>query len=170
MIHGRWWRMCGDLASAFEKHLEIFGRLDICINNAGVGNEISFVQDKSTDGSGEWRRTIDINLMALIDCTRLARVMPTGDLTFFIERERQKYFSAVGQSHRNMVIKAMQAGGHHGTILNIGSASGLYPSYDMPVYSASKGGVVMFSRSLTRYKRKGIRVNVLCPEVTPFAW
>ncbi|KAH9314273.1 hypothetical protein KI387_022900, partial [Taxus chinensis] len=62
----------GDLASAFSKHLEAFGRLDICINNAGVGNIIPFYADKSTDGSGQWRRTIDVNLMALIDCTRLA--------------------------------------------------------------------------------------------------
>lgn len=27
------------------------------------------------------------------------------------------------------------------------------------------GGVVLFTRSLVPYKRKGIRVNVLCPEV-----
>lgn len=27
-------------------------------------------------------------------------------------------------------------------------------------------GVVMFTRSLVLYKRKGIRVNVLCPEVS----
>jgi len=29
----------------------------------------------------------------------------------------------------------------------------------------SAGGVVMFSRALRLYKRQGIRVNVLCPEV-----
>jgi len=33
-----------------------------------------------------------------------------------------------------------------------------------PVYSATKGGVVMFTRSLIRLKRQGVRVNVLCPE------
>lgn len=32
-------------------------------------------------------------------------------------------------------------------------------------YYTSAGGVVMFSRSLRLYKRQGIRVNVLCPEV-----
>lgn len=30
---------------------------------------------------------------------------------------------------------------------------------------ASAGGVVMFTRSLRLYKRQGIRINVLCPEV-----
>lgn len=123
----------GDLASAFSKHLEAFGRLDICINNAGLGNAIPFFKDKSTDGSGQWRRIIDVNLTALIDCTRLA-------------------------------IQIMEAGGHKGTILNIGSASGLYPAYNMPTYAASKGGVVLFTRSLANFKRKGICVNVLCPE------
>lgn len=123
----------GDLASAFVKHLDTFGRLDICINSAGIADGMPFVKDKSNDGSGQWRRIIDINLVAVIDSTRLA-------------------------------IQAMEAGGHSGTILNIGSASGLYPMYIMPIYSASKGGVVMFSRSLSTYKRKGIRVNVLCPE------
>ncbi|KAL5705428.1 15-hydroxyprostaglandin dehydrogenase (NAD(+)) [Ranunculus cassubicifolius] len=51
-----------------------------------------------------------------------------------------------------------------GVIINMGSASGLYPMYADPVYSGSKGGVVLFTRSLVLYKRKGIRVNVLCPE------
>jgi len=51
-----------------------------------------------------------------------------------------------------------------GVIINIGSAAGLYPMVFDPVYSATKGGVVMFTRSLIRLKRQGVRVNVLCPE------
>ncbi|XP_054786825.1 uncharacterized protein LOC129293048 isoform X2 [Prosopis cineraria] len=58
----------------------------------------------------------------------------------------------------------MEAAKRPGVIINMGSASGLYPMYNEPIYSASKGGVVMFSRSLRLYKRQGIRVNVLCPE------
>eukprot|EP00262_Sarcandra_glabra_P003563 TRINITY_DN14304_c0_g1_i1.p1 TRINITY_DN14304_c0_g1~~TRINITY_DN14304_c0_g1_i1.p1 ORF type:complete len:495 (+),score=90.93 TRINITY_DN14304_c0_g1_i1:140-1624(+) len=58
----------------------------------------------------------------------------------------------------------MQAGRKPGVIINLGSASGLYPSYNDPIYSGSKGGVVLFTRSLVPYKRQGIRVNVLCPE------
>ncbi|XP_042392254.1 prostaglandin reductase-3-like [Zingiber officinale] len=51
-----------------------------------------------------------------------------------------------------------------GVIINMGSASGLYPMYADPIYSGTKGGVVLFTRALAPLKREGIRVNVLCPE------
>lgn len=63
-----------------------------------------------------------------------------------------------------LAIKTMEAMRRPGVIINMGSASGLYPMYNDPIYSGSKGGVVMFTRSLVPYKRKGIRINVLCPE------
>ncbi|KAJ6835416.1 prostaglandin reductase-3 [Iris pallida] len=121
-----------DISAAFEKHLEIYGGLDICINSAGISYNPPFDKDES-DGSSTWRRTIDINLTAVIDCTRIA-------------------------------IRAMRSAKKSGSIINIGSASGLYPMPGNPIYSASKGGVVLFTRSLAPLKREGIRVNVLCPE------
>ena len=60
-----------EIATAFEKHLEIYGGLDICINSAGIGTIIPFHKDPS-DGTDNWRRTINVNLIALIDCTRIA--------------------------------------------------------------------------------------------------
>ncbi|XP_027348671.1 prostaglandin reductase-3 isoform X1 [Abrus precatorius] len=63
-----------------------------------------------------------------------------------------------------LAIKTMEAAKRPGVIINMGSASGLYPMVADPIYSGSKGGVVMFSRALRLYKRQGIRVNVLCPE------
>ncbi|KAE8667869.1 ARP protein (REF) isoform 2 [Hibiscus syriacus] len=122
----------GEITSAFEKHVATYGGLDICINNAGVGSPVLFTEDQ-TDGTKTWRRTINVNLVAVIDCTRLA-------------------------------IKTMQALQKPGVIINMGSSSGLYPMYMDPIYSGSKGGAVLFTRSLTPYKRQGIRVNVLCPE------
>ncbi|KAF7810910.1 prostaglandin reductase-3 [Senna tora] len=64
----------------------------------------------------------------------------------------------------SLAIRIMEASKRPGVIINMGSASGLYPMYTDPIYSASKGGVIMFSRALRPYKRQGIRVNVLCPE------
>ncbi|GKV52123.1 hypothetical protein SLEP1_g58716 [Rubroshorea leprosula] len=58
----------------------------------------------------------------------------------------------------------MQAMQKPGVIINLGSSAGLYPSTKDPIYSSSKAGVVLFTRSLAPYKRQGIRVNVLCPE------
>ncbi|XVE66859.1 hypothetical protein DITRI_Ditri08aG0113800 [Diplodiscus trichospermus] len=121
-----------DINLAFEKHVATFGGLDICINSAGIGNPVPIYKDQ-TDGTKSWRHAINVNLIAVIDCTRLA-------------------------------IKTMQTLQKPGVIINLGSAAGLYPMYIDPIYSGSKGGVVMFTRSLVPYKRKGIRVNVLCPE------
>lgn len=121
-----------DVAAAFEKHLQTYGRLDICINGAGIPSSVPFYKDE-TDGEGSWRQTVRVNLIAVIDCTRLA-------------------------------IQAMRAGGKPGVIINLGSASGLYPMYQDPIYTATKGGVVLFTRSLLPFKRQGIRINVLCPE------
>jgi NADPH:quinone reductase-like Zn-dependent oxidoreductase len=121
-----------DLAAAFEKHVSTYGGLDICIASAGIANPIPFDKDQ-TDGTGSWRRTLNVNFIAVFDTTRLA-------------------------------IQTMEALKRPGTIINLGSASGLYPMYVDPIYSGSKGGVVMFTRALRLYKRKGIRVNVLCPE------
>ncbi|CAN1307387.1 Prostaglandin reductase-3 [Linum perenne] len=121
-----------ELAAAFDKHIATYGGLDICINCAGIGNPIPFQKDE-TDGTNSWKRAVNINLVAVVECTRLA-------------------------------TKAMLATRKPGVIINLGSASGLYPMYNDPIYSASKGGVVMFTRSLSPYRRKGIRINVLCPE------
>lgn len=122
-----------EIALAFQQHKDSFGRLDICINNAGISERGQFAKDYSKNGTGAWRTVVDVNLIAVIDCTRLA-------------------------------VQAMIESGNGGTILNVGSAAGLYPSYDGPLYSATKGGVVLFSRSLGRLAKKKIRVNVICPE------
>ncbi|CAN4112203.1 unnamed protein product [Withania somnifera] len=123
----------GELKAAFRKHFVTYGGLDICINSAGIGDIIPFGTDQ-TDGSKSWRHTINVNLIGVIDSTRLA-------------------------------IQAMQTAQKPGVIINLGSASGLYPMYGGSIYSASKGGVVMFTRSLAPFKRQRIRINVLCPEV-----
>lgn len=122
-----------EVTSVFQKHEEVFGRLDICINSAGISERGKFTEDYSKDGTGAWRKVLDVNLIAVVDCTRLA-------------------------------IQAMLKAGKGGTVLNIGSAAGLYPSFAAPLYSSSKGGVVLFSRSLRSLAKKKIRVNVICPE------
>ncbi|XP_069328671.1 3-oxoacyl-[acyl-carrier-protein] reductase [Eulemur rufifrons] len=51
-----------------------------------------------------------------------------------------------------------------GSIVNIGSIIGLKGNFGQSVYSASKGGIVGFSRSLAKeVARKKIRVNVVAP-------
>ncbi|XP_055934488.1 15-hydroxyprostaglandin dehydrogenase [NAD(+)]-like [Argiope bruennichi] len=57
-------------------------------------------------------------------------------------------------------------GGHGGYIINTASEAGLEPLYLAPVYSATKCGVVGFTKSLGsdyHYKKTGIKVNAICP-------
>jgi 15-hydroxyprostaglandin dehydrogenase (NAD) len=71
-------------------------------------------------------------------------------------------------------LSAVIAGTYHalelmspgGVIINVSSMAGLYPIPFGPTYSATKHGVVGFSRSMKDHdeiRKKNIRINVLCP-------
>jgi NAD(P)-dependent dehydrogenase (short-subunit alcohol dehydrogenase family) len=54
-----------------------------------------------------------------------------------------------------------------GTIVNLASAQALLPTGSSSSYTASKGGVVAFSKTIAfELATKGIRVNVVCPGTT----
>lgn len=55
-----------ELAAAYARHQDVFGRLHICINNAGVLSVKPFYED------ADWRKMIDVNLTAVIDGTSKA--------------------------------------------------------------------------------------------------
>ncbi|CAI7827454.1 unnamed protein product [Closterium sp. NIES-54] len=102
-----------DLARAFASHMQWCGRLDVCLNNAGIGERDWFLKDTSADGKGSWRHVLDVNLRAVVDGTRLAvHAMQSGKGT---------------------------KGRTSGVIVNVASAAGLYPSPNGPIYAASKG-------------------------------
>ncbi|XP_042324733.1 15-hydroxyprostaglandin dehydrogenase [NAD(+)] isoform X3 [Sceloporus undulatus] len=57
-------------------------------------------------------------------------------------------------------------GGTGGAIVNIASLAGLMPAPHQPVYSASKHGVVGFTRSIAMASsvgKYGVRINAICP-------
>ena len=59
-----------------------------------------------------------------------------------------------------------------GNIINIASTAGLKSGTNRAVYSASKAGVIMFTRSLSAdYGPRGVRANCICPGLidTPMA-
>ena len=60
-----------DLAAAFEKHVQTYGGLDICVNCAGIAN-MTLVYDDTSDGIRTWRNAINVNFVAVIDGTRIA--------------------------------------------------------------------------------------------------
>jgi 2-hydroxycyclohexanecarboxyl-CoA dehydrogenase len=61
-------------------------------------------------------------------------------------------------------------GANGGKIINIASDAGRVGSSGESVYSACKGGIIAFSKTLARETaRKGVRVNVVCPGPTDTA-
>ncbi|KAF3705571.1 15-hydroxyprostaglandin dehydrogenase [NAD(+)] [Channa argus] len=113
------------IQAAFQKTIETFGRVDILCNNAGIVDETN------------WKKTISINLEAVISGTYLAL------------------------EHMNKMT-----GGQGGVIVNTASMTGVYPVQGCPVYTATKHGVVGFTRAMainSTASGYGIRLNAICP-------
>jgi NAD(P)-dependent dehydrogenase (short-subunit alcohol dehydrogenase family) len=107
-----------------------FGKLDVLVNNAGVG------AGKNIEAASleDWRWVMSINL----------------DGTFLGTQK---------------AIEAMKGTGG-GSIVNISSIEGLVGDRRMVAYDASKGGIVMLSRSAALHCAKNnynIRVNTVHP-------
>ncbi len=117
------------VASAVEQLLAQWGRIDVLVNNAGIGGD-KLLTKMDLDF---WKRVIDINLTSQFICTKA--VIP-------------------GMVERNF-----------GRIINIGSRAWL-GNRGQASYSASKGGVVSFTRSLAlEFARNGITANAVAPGI-----
>jgi 2-hydroxycyclohexanecarboxyl-CoA dehydrogenase len=67
----------------------------------------------------------------------------------------------------HVVLKGMVARGH-GRVVNIASDAGRVGSSLEAVYSACKGGIIAFTKTVAReVARKGITLNTVCPTDTP---
>ncbi|XP_025073413.1 15-hydroxyprostaglandin dehydrogenase [NAD(+)]-like [Pogonomyrmex barbatus] len=85
-----------------------------------------------------WERTIDVNMKALIDSSFLA-----------------------------MDYMGKHKGGKGGVIVNVASVAALHPLSVLPVYTATKHGVLGFSQALADlYDKTGVRVLIMCPGYT----
>ncbi|CAL1260850.1 unnamed protein product [Larinioides sclopetarius] len=57
-----------DILSMFDEICRTFGRLDICINNAGIGHDAPLLSGKTAD----FKDMLDVNILGLTICTREA--------------------------------------------------------------------------------------------------
>ncbi|XP_048853607.1 15-hydroxyprostaglandin dehydrogenase [NAD(+)] isoform X2 [Brienomyrus brachyistius] len=74
----------------------------------------------------------------------------------------------------NLALSYMkkQNGGHGGVIINVSSMAGLFPLLTAPIYTATKYGVLGFSRAIADMSKVcnfGVRINTLCPSFTETA-
>ncbi len=134
-----------------------YERLDILVNNAGI-SEVSESKRKERDRRSEARLSEmrtggsiqthwDITQeMSDDEWSRMLSVHLNG--TFFCTREALKLMS------RN----------NRGVIINMSSLAGVAGLGSAPHYSAAKGGILAFTRSVAQeVASRNIRVNAICP-------
>jgi NAD(P)-dependent dehydrogenase (short-subunit alcohol dehydrogenase family) len=126
------------VASAFADADGSFGPPDVLCNAAGIGS-FSHFEDSSVE---EWDRIIAVNLRG----------------TFLVCRQfivRQGTLDAA---------RARPADSPRPSIVNIASTAGLMGHPYGAAYSASKGGVVLLTRTLAvEFAERGVRVNAVAP-------
>ena len=121
-------------SSLVEHTIKTFGRIDVLVNNAGIGGAQKSVHELTSD---EWDYVIDVNLKGAFLCTREAIKRMTHD-----DKSTTKTYS----------------------IINISSVHESIPQPQSAPYSASKGGMEMLTKTVAlEVANKGIRVNGIAP-------
>src|SRR5215210_5890956 len=122
--------------SLIEHTMKVFGRIDVLVNNAGIGGASKRVQELTSD---EWDYVIDVNLKGAFLCMREAIKKMTQD----------------GKGSREIY-----------SIINISSVHESIPQPQSAHYAASKGGMEMLTKTVAvELADKGIRVNGIAPGV-----
>ncbi|MBN1299891.1 MAG: SDR family oxidoreductase [Melioribacteraceae bacterium] len=140
------------IAALKDKVLNEFGRIDILVNNAAINDMVEEPKSSLQHSMFEnyslelWQRSINVNLTGVFLCSQIIG-------SHFAKQES-------------------------GSIINIASTYGivapvqsLYKDekgdqkfYKPPAYSATKGGVIAFTRYLAAYwGNRNVRVNALSP-------
>jgi glucose 1-dehydrogenase len=125
--------------SLIEGAIKQFGRIDVLVNNAGIGGEAKKIYGLTEK---DWDEVIDINLKGAFLCTR----------------EAIKYMIRNGSS------SIQNKSTNNYSIINISSVHEQTPQPESAPYAASKGGMQMLTKTIAlELADKGIRVNGIAP-------
>ena len=127
--------------AAVAQSVDAFGRIDLCVNAAGIGPAARIV---SRDGTlfplDLFKTTVDINLVGAFDVMR----------------------QTAGAMNRN----APGESGERGLIVNVASIAAFEGQPGQASYSASKGGIVALTLPAARDLAKiGVRVMTIAPGI-----
>ena len=124
--------------SLIDHTIKTFGRIDVLVNNAGIGGAQKHVQELTT---AEWDYVIDVNLKGAFLCTREALKRMTDNTNRNSNSTRNAY-----------------------SIINISSVHESIPQPQSAPYSASKGGMEMLTKTVAlEVAGRGVRVNGIAP-------
>lgn len=126
-----------EVQHAMQAAMDAFGRVDICVNCAGIVQGAPVLGENGPFPMELFRRTIEVNL--------------TG--TFLV----------LSRAAEQMAKNQPGADGERGIIINTASIAALDAS-SSAAYAASKGGVVSLTLTVARdLAAYGIRVNAIAP-------
>ncbi|KAI1817114.1 NAD(P)-binding protein [Poronia punctata] len=123
---------------------EIFGRIDYCVTNAGIGVQVA--QEVADADAAEFSRFLNVNVTGTLLVTR--------DVSAIMKK----------QEPRPLDPACAERGVGRGSIVNMGSLASYVPQPGMVQYTASKHAVLGISRNAALDNASyGIRVNCVCP-------
>ncbi|WAC14435.1 SDR family oxidoreductase [Dyadobacter pollutisoli] len=129
-----------DVLALFRETVSTFGRLDVLVSNAGLQKDSPFMEMSLQ----QWQKVIDVNLTGMFLCCRAAARQ-------FVAQEKE----ASEVSHSELAI---------GKIVMMSSVHDVIPWAGHVNYAASKGGVMMFMKSISQeLAPHKIRVNSVSP-------
>jgi NAD(P)-dependent dehydrogenase (short-subunit alcohol dehydrogenase family) len=122
------------VSSGFAEALQVFGRIDGCFANAGVGGARGNFDELDTD---KWRRVLAVNLDGL----------------FFTLRAAAKHMK-----------ERAEAGDPGGRLVGTSSLGAILGMAKSQAYSGSKGAVISIMQALAiEYARYGVTANSILP-------
>ena len=138
--------------SVRDQIIEKFGKIDVLVNNAAINDMFESPKAAAEQSKFEnyplelWQKSLDVNLTGVFLCSQIfGKVMADQKSGSIINIASTYGITAPDQS---LYIKE----------------DGTQAFYKPPAYSATKGGVIMFTRFLASYWGKdGVRVNTLSP-------
>ncbi|MBE9180170.1 SDR family oxidoreductase [Oculatella sp. LEGE 06141] len=128
-----------DVKAMIDKAVDVFGRLDIAFNNAGVSGENPSLIEQT---EAEYDRTMNVNVKGIWLSMKyeIAQMLKQGS-------------------------GAIASGGTM-CIVNMASATGVVAYPSAPLYTASKHAVVGLTKAAAlQYAKAGIRINGVAPAV-----
>ena len=139
---------------------------------AKVGGKAEFFSCDTTSKAGLQKLLADV-LARLGRVDILVNGAGVNSATPFFDISEEEFEKIITVNLKGVVLACQIFGGHmveqkSGSIINIGSASGLKPLSRVFTYSASKAAIHNLSQNLAReWAAKGVRVNILVPGFFP---